>query len=43
MRLLYPSDPFQKKKSDEAYEEEFNAAENAEDANRPGSCQPHAR
>jgi hypothetical protein len=29
MRLLYPSDPFQKKKPDEAYEEEFNAAQNA--------------
>ncbi len=26
MRLLYPCDPFEKKKPDEAYEEEFNAA-----------------
>lgn len=26
MRLLYPSDPFDKKKPDEVYEEEFNAA-----------------
>lgn len=29
MRLLYPCDPFEKKKPDEAYEEEFNAAQAA--------------
>lgn len=29
MRLLYPCDPFEKKKPDEAYEEEFNAAKDA--------------
>jgi hypothetical protein len=29
MRLLYPSDPFNNKKPDEAYSEEFNAAQQA--------------
>jgi hypothetical protein len=29
MRLLYPSDPFERKKPDAAYEEEFNAAQQA--------------